>query len=320
MYEGRTRGKKLKYTYSDDEDMFSDDLPSRRSTRNAASTAVPAEPSLPRFTASGRQIRSRAGGMYGEALLTGQREDSEYDEEEDDGRPQRARTTRHPNGYSGYNIDDLEDESEAIPSDANDSGHEWNSGQDDENGFEGDEEGEDASGDESIMNGEPPSLVVQLRYGKGNATRDPKVPVDEPPPTQDVHMKAASQSGLSTEPSAPSAAAGPVVDRPSETAQPAPTTTSSFPSVPTPKHSVQPAPVIAAPPTPSVSDSQGPNPPARTNVPTLPAVQLPPVSTPAEAPKSGQPVVPNGLNGSAASVERGAGSEVSLPQAPSTQG
>lgn len=320
MYEGRTRGKKLKYTYSDDEDMFSDGLPSRRSTRNAASPAAPAEPSRPRFTASGRQIRSRAGGTYGEALLTGQREDSEYDEEEDEGRPQRARTTRHPNGYSGYNIDDLEDESEAIPSDANDSGHEWNGGDDDENDFEGDDEGEDASGDESIMNGEPPSLVVQLRYGKGNATRDPKVPVDEPPPTQDVHVKDASQFGLSTEPSAPSApAAGPVVDRSSETAQPAPTTRPSFPSVPTPKQSVQPAPVIAVPPAASVSDSQG-EPPAQTDVPTLPAVQLPPVSTPAEAPKSGQPVVPNGLDGSATSVERSNGSEVSLPQAPSTQG
>lgn len=178
MYEGRTRGKKLKYTYSDDEDILSDEGPSRRSARNTSNNVTPAEPSRPRFTASGRQIRSRAGGLYGEALLTGQREDSE-DEAEDKTRPQRARTATHPNGYSGYAVDDLEDESDAA-SNENESGNDWKGGDDDENDMEGDDEGEDASGDESIANGEPPSLVVQLRYSKGKATSSP-VPVDEPP-------------------------------------------------------------------------------------------------------------------------------------------
>lgn len=313
MYEGRTRGKKLKYTYSEDEDIFSDDLPSRRSARNASSTMAPAEPSRPRFTASGRQIRSRAGGMYGEALLSGQREDSEYDEEEDEGRPQRARTSTHPNGYSGYDIEDLEDESEAVPSDGNDSGNEWDGGDDDENEFQGDDEGEGASGDESIMNGEPPSLVVQLRYGKGNAPRDPKDPVDEPPPTQDVRLKDISQTDVSTELSAPSQATtlpapapGPEVDRPAETAQPTlMTTASSFAPVPTLQQPSQPATTIAAPPMPSGSVSQGTKLQPPTNVPPLPAAQLPPVSAPAEVPKSSQPVESNGLNGTANSAEIG---------------
>lgn len=195
MYEGRTRGKKLKYTYSDEEDIFSDDQPSRRSTRNAGN--VPAEAPRTRVTASGRQVRSRAGGLYGEALLTGQREDLE-EEDEDDERPQRARTSLNANGYSGYGADDLEDESEARSS-GNDSGNEWNSGQEDENDFEGDDEGEDVSGDESLINGEPRSLVVQLRYGKGKASDAPTSYDEKPPPAQDITMTDAGQTAPSTQ-------------------------------------------------------------------------------------------------------------------------
>lgn len=196
MYEGRTRGKKLKYTYSDDEDVFSDDQPStRRSTRNAASSEIPIETRPPRFTASGRQIRSRAGGLYGEALLSGQREGTEDEDFDDDevSRPQRTRTATHPNGYSGYGEDDLEDASE-VHSNADDSGNEWRGVEDDlEHDFEGDDE-EEASGDESIGNEEPVSLVVQLRYGKGDASSHPVVQVDKPPPANDVEMKEAGQT------------------------------------------------------------------------------------------------------------------------------
>lgn len=303
--------------------MFSDDLPSRRSARNAASNMVADEPSRPRFTASGRQIRSRAGGMYGEALLTGQREDSEYDEEEDEGRPQRTRNSRHPNGYSGYSIDDLEDESEAVPSDANDSGNEWNGGDDDENEFEGDDEGEDVSGDESIVNGEPRSLVVQLRYGKGNGPRDSKVPVDEPPPAQDVQMNDAGHTRVSAGISVPAQASslptpalGLAADRPAETVQPAPNTAPSFPSVPPLKQPPQPALTLAPPP---ASDFPGAKLQPPTNGPVSEA-QLPPVSAPSEAPRPSQPAGSNGLNGTAANAERSTGSELSQPQNTFTQG
>ncbi|CAG8900103.1 unnamed protein product [Penicillium egyptiacum] len=212
MYEGRTRGKKLKYTYSDDEDIFSDDEPSaRRSTRNVALTDVSTESRRPRFTASGRQIRSRAGGLYGEALLTGQRDgadDGEFNEDDDEGevsRPQRARTSTHPNGYSGYGADDLEDASE-IHSSANESGNEWRGVEDDlENDFEGDNEEEEASADESTGNEEPESLVVQLRYGKGDASSNPEVQIEKPPPAEDVEMKDAGEAAAASSAQAPSA-------------------------------------------------------------------------------------------------------------------
>ncbi|KUM64640.1 hypothetical protein ACN42_g2453 [Penicillium freii] len=205
MYEGRTRGKKLKYTYSDDEDIFSDDEPSaRRSTRNAAPTEASTESRRPRFTASGRQIRSRAGGLYGEALLTGQRDGAdgeEFDEDEEEeevSRPQRARTSTHPNGYSGYDADDLEDASE-VHSSANESGNEWRGAEDDlEHDFEGDNEEEEASADESTGNEEPESLVVQLRYGKGDASSNPEVEIEKSPPANDVEMKDAGEAAAAS--------------------------------------------------------------------------------------------------------------------------
>ncbi|KAF5859429.1 hypothetical protein ETB97_002882 [Aspergillus alliaceus] len=174
LYEGRTRGKKLKYTYSDDEDIFSDGLTStRRSTRNSSGISSPAEIVGPRFTASGRQIRSRAGGLYGESLLSSQRD--ELAGGEDSGRSQRTRSTR-ANGCTGYNMDDDMDESD----EGHSSGKEWQGGEEEEdNDFEGDDE-EELSGDESIVNGENPSLVVQLRYGKGTVSSSSNPPSEKP--------------------------------------------------------------------------------------------------------------------------------------------
>ncbi|KKK27183.1 hypothetical protein ARAM_002816 [Aspergillus rambellii] len=173
LYEGRTRGKKLKYTYSDDEDIFSDSLPStRRSTRNTSGFSTPAEPTGPRFTTSGRQIRSRAGGLYGESLLSGQREEATHGDEDGSGRGQRTRTTRM-NGYADYN---MEDDGEEGSDEAHSSGNEWQGGEEEEdNEFEGDDEDE-VSGDESVIDRESPSLVVQLRYGKSKAPGDSNGP------------------------------------------------------------------------------------------------------------------------------------------------
>ena len=61
----------MKYTYSDEEDEgYSDATSTRRSTRNTG-THTPAEPSGPTVTLSGRQVKSRHGGAYGESLLSG---------------------------------------------------------------------------------------------------------------------------------------------------------------------------------------------------------------------------------------------------------
>ncbi|CRG87102.1 hypothetical protein PISL3812_04117 [Talaromyces islandicus] len=160
LYEGRTRGKKLKYTYSDDEDIFSDDLPTtRRSARNASGTTTPGEPLGPVFTASGRQVRARAGGLYGESMLSGQRDE----EDQDNGEGLQPRTRGQANGYANNYVDGMSDESDAASSWKGDD----ESPNENENEFEGDDE-EEASEDESsdAEDGQQHSLVVHLHYGK----------------------------------------------------------------------------------------------------------------------------------------------------------
>ena len=118
-------------------------------------------------------------------MLTGQRGDDTGGEEEEGGRPLRNRPTR-TNGYSGYDMDDGSEEGQS-------SSNEWQGGGDDEeedNDFEGDDEGE-VSGDDSVVNGQPPSLVVQLRYGKSK-----DAPTDLNSPGQEQRAKeSAPQEG-----------------------------------------------------------------------------------------------------------------------------
>ncbi|KAM3081018.1 hypothetical protein ACMFMG_004977 [Clarireedia jacksonii] len=127
MYEGRTRGKRMKYTYSDEEDeIYSDTTASRRSTRNTG-THTPAEPAAPTVTQSGRQVKSRVGGAYGESMLSGTYNTSashnevemEESEEASASRPRRAaapsRTTWASKGkhIEGYNsVDEMDDDEE----------------------------------------------------------------------------------------------------------------------------------------------------------------------------------------------------------------
>ncbi|CAG8919208.1 unnamed protein product [Penicillium salamii] len=255
LYEGRTRGKKLKYTYSDDEGMFSDEQPTtRRSNRNGGPAEAPTESRRPRFTASGRQIRSRAGGLYGEALLYGQRgdaDDDEFDEEEEVSRPQRTRTSMHPNGYSGYDAEDLEDASE-VHSSANDSGNEWRGVEDDlenENDFEGDDEEEQASGDESGDIDEPESLVVQLRYGKGNSSSNPEVQIDKPPPTEDAEMKDVGETAAAAQVSASAQSQPTTLPQQTNSAVEQSVNTHASPPAPVAPVSTQSTPIVAVPST-----------------------------------------------------------------------
>ncbi len=185
----------MRYTYSDEEDDGSDVFSSRRSTRPGTGVSTPAEHAGPTVTASGRQVKSRLHGMYGESILVDQRKEIENernvpasDEIEDgsegieaDGRAQRTtrqgRPNRKPERY-GDNAD-LEDESEAAPS-----GGDWSGDEDepDEPELEPDfeEEYEDEDDDMSEAGSEmddaggevdpPKSLVVQLRYKKKFST------------------------------------------------------------------------------------------------------------------------------------------------------
>ncbi|KAL2362601.1 hypothetical protein RJZ56_004507 [Blastomyces dermatitidis] len=212
LYEGRTRGKKLKYTYSDDDDDFSSDaLPTRRSARQSRFSTPGEMPAGPTFTASGRQVKPRIVGAYGQSLLSGQRQESTpllprsvgpSGGEEGDGeseqpvsngrRPHRSRMGRQSNGagrhIEGYNaVDEMDEESEAASS----SGNEWDGGEDNEYGDE-DEEMSDAesySPDPSDNDGNgygtsQRSLVVQLRYGKakrGLGSSSPTAAPNTPP-------------------------------------------------------------------------------------------------------------------------------------------
>lgn len=127
MYEGRTRGgKRTKYTYSDDEeDIYSDSnsTNNRRSTRNTRNH-TPIEPAGPTITQSGRQVKARQGGTYGESMLTGRQTPalsyngtSEEPEGSASGRPRRAaagkpiaKPGKHIPGYN--NVDEMTSDEE----------------------------------------------------------------------------------------------------------------------------------------------------------------------------------------------------------------
>jgi hypothetical protein len=134
----------MKYTYSDDEDDIYSDTTSRRSMRNTG-THTPAEPAAPTVTQSGRQVRSRHGGVYGESMLSGthtpsvagpeyygagEQSESENDNVMNSRRPRRAATanqsrdSKTPRGdqhIDGYNsVDDTDEEDDASEQDYGD--------------------------------------------------------------------------------------------------------------------------------------------------------------------------------------------------------
>lgn len=135
MYEGRTRGKRIKYTYSDDDDDIYSDSTTRRSTRNTG-THTPAEPAGPTVTQSGRQVRSRLGGEYGESMTANSQasaiavggydggNESPGDDDSMNGRPSRRAAAVPRKGgrnIDGYNsVDDMDDEDDASEQDYGD--------------------------------------------------------------------------------------------------------------------------------------------------------------------------------------------------------
>ncbi|KAI4148853.1 MAG: hypothetical protein LQ341_001466 [Variospora aurantia] len=185
LYEGRTRGKRIKYTFSDEEEGGSDALSTRRSNRHSG-LSTPAEPARPTVTASGRQVRSRHGGTYGETILAEQRDRGPNSSlggvngTEDDGESristtQAGRATRKKRRQLRQQIGDYA--STDGPDDETDvtsSGHEWDGGDEDEDGdddhSEDDEEMKDDISEDELDadEGHRPqrSLVVSLRYPK----------------------------------------------------------------------------------------------------------------------------------------------------------
>lgn len=191
LYEGRTRGKRIRYNYSDEEDGGSDAISGRRSNRHSG-LSTPAELAGPTFTASGRQVRSRHGGAYGETISSGlqEQENTEIVDDVEDGHLKpvsrdRSRRLSQSNGvkakaHSGRRIDGYKSSDEMDDeSDATSSGHDWDGGDDDEvdEPVEDDEDGEDiemSDDDDSVVNVEddavPRSLIVSLRYPKDRSS------------------------------------------------------------------------------------------------------------------------------------------------------
>lgn len=192
LYEGRTRGKRMRYTFDDEEDedlSLSDALPARRSTRHSGA-APPAELGLPTVTASGRQVRARVGGVYGETLHSGQHtstgrlspatddyQRSDVSEEPPiapGGRSTRTSGRTTVNGWArggkhieGYNsLDEMDDEDEASSS-----GAEWEGGDEEEpDEPDNDIEMEISEEDDFDDVEEGQSLVVKLRYHRPATT------------------------------------------------------------------------------------------------------------------------------------------------------
>jgi hypothetical protein len=188
----------MRYTFSDDEE-DSDDFPSRRSTRNSG-VSTPAAQAGPTVTASGRHVKSRLGGMYGETMLVDQRKElenervvisaagCEKDQDESSEQPQRSRRSRRPI-RAPRRIDDSSEDMKG-QSDVGSSGNEWSGNEEepdekDAEEFEADvvaddddeEDDDEMSANDSEMDDVPPeqdSLVVQLRYKKEGDASQPK--------------------------------------------------------------------------------------------------------------------------------------------------
>ncbi|KAK5077249.1 hypothetical protein LTR64_005272 [Lithohypha guttulata] len=178
LYEGRTRGKRVRYDY----DNLGDDGEELDSSRGASGRSTPLEEGRPMVTSSGRQVKSRLGGMYGETMLTDQRKEAEKDrafnsEDTDEmvtsrGRPVRTSIpTKRAAAARGRYADGLESESES-DQDGEPSADEWEGNDDEEPDDESEPDGEESrdSDDELMSNMDDDntqeSLVVQLRYRK----------------------------------------------------------------------------------------------------------------------------------------------------------
>ncbi|EJT72711.1 hypothetical protein GGTG_09570 [Gaeumannomyces tritici R3-111a-1] len=187
LYEGRTRGKRAKYTYDDEEDyeFNSDSTATRRSTRNTG-THTPAEPAGPVTTASGRQVRApsrlnvetRSNNGGGTSASNSVREDSEMRDDEPKsatgrgGRPLRSAAVNHGmNGWAPVSKKKKGGDADSYDSDAEDEESEPDFGGDEEDEHVPDEseeevdeefEADDANMVDDDDQGPDTSLVVKL--------------------------------------------------------------------------------------------------------------------------------------------------------------
>lgn len=185
----------MKYTYSDDEGATTSDAPAeRRSNRNSG--IVTPEPG-PTVTASGRQVRSRFAGPYGQSALSGQTQSraSTVDEDSEGSEAPRGMRTRgrrsglrqEVNGW-GNVVDKMLDEEDASSSGG------WSGGGDDEDvkiqDIESEDEDMSDEGDEE-EDPAPKTLLVTLRYPPGRKGFDPH--------RMDLHRDSIDEGALKAE-------------------------------------------------------------------------------------------------------------------------
>lgn len=190
----------MKYTYSDEEDDVYSDSTGRRSTRNTG-THTPAEPSGPTITQSGRQVKSRHGGPYGESMLSGTGATYTVDSEEANGEPGHSESTggrlarrgavthgQYSKAASGRHIEGYNDVDE-MTSDEEDDASEQDYGDDEEedvpleSDVDDQDELSDPDEDEEMNHEEPKKLIVKL-------------PINTPAPEQKslIKLKISSQT------------------------------------------------------------------------------------------------------------------------------
>lgn len=177
LYEGRTRGKRIRYDYDGIGEDYDGD-----SSRAASGRSTPFDEGRPVVTASGRQVKSRLGGMYGETMLTDQRKEADRERDANsadtdemvgrNGRPIRSSIpSKRAAASRGRYADGLESESETDAEPEQD-GDDW-SGNEDEPDDEDEPEAEDSQEsedelmeDDDNLDQESSSLVVKLKYTK----------------------------------------------------------------------------------------------------------------------------------------------------------
>ncbi|GAM86895.1 hypothetical protein ANO11243_049160 [Dothideomycetidae sp. 11243] len=180
LYEGRTRGKRMRYTFDDDE-FEESDFSIRRSGRQS-DRSTPAEARGPVVTASGRHVRTREGGVYGESLLSGQRSEisgtngmsnraSRHTARGLGSREQRKRKFNEI--HNGE--EQMSDEDDAASSGGWNSADNEYEAEHDDSGDEHDDDDEDEESDgnnyhDDSGSGEPSSLVVKLKVPKASSS------------------------------------------------------------------------------------------------------------------------------------------------------
>ncbi|CZT21710.1 uncharacterized protein RCC_07575 [Ramularia collo-cygni] len=241
IYEGRTRGKRMRYTYEEGDEGDSDDASTRRSTRHQSARSTPFEAG-PTYTASGRQIKQPRTGEYGESLLSGNvmnadelgtdfdnssragREGSDETDPVRGGRATRNRGARPPMNDSnlkkrkhidGYNSIDEMSEEDGV------SGDGWDSEKNEEDepmqdaaemsdAQDASDEGEDEEGDvEDDDDAGSHSLIVTLKLKNKSLASNKETPPTSPPTpgrssTNGVHQPSAETLPPTHAPSQPS--------------------------------------------------------------------------------------------------------------------